>query len=103
MHCRSHLRTTRGVVIFAHSVKARAVYNRIKRRLTQANVPTLVLHGNGHKFHSRSFRNRLLRIQVDRGGIAPPLKVTVKDTNEEDHDDTFAFSNMFHIYRQRPE
>lgn len=47
--------------------------------------PILYLHGDGHRWiHDRPFpATNILRVQVDQGGIASPLKVTVsKDAAE---------------------
>ncbi|MFK7776973.1 MAG: hypothetical protein QM501_02465 [Gimesia sp.] len=43
--------------------------------------PILFIHGDGHKWiHDRPFAAKnILRIEVDQGGIAPPLKVTITD------------------------
>lgn len=43
--------------------------------------PILYLQGDGHRWiHDRPFAaENILRVQVDQGGIAPPLKVTVTD------------------------
>ena len=47
--------------------------------------PILYLHGDGHTWiHDRPFAAKnILRVQVDQGGKAPPLKVTVTDHQEE--------------------
>ncbi len=47
--------------------------------------PILYLHGDGHRWiHDRPFpAENILRVQVDQGGIAPPLKVTVTNDAEE--------------------
>ena len=99
------LHSTKAVVLFAHSVKARSVYNKIKRRLARLKIPTLVLHGNGHQFFQRQFGTNLLRIQVDRGGLAPPLKITIKQKTKNNYVDFNAtkkimFENIFEIDRQ---
>jgi hypothetical protein len=42
----------------------------------------LYLHGDGHRWiHDRPFKaaKNILRVQVDQGGIASPLLVTVSD------------------------
>lgn len=41
--------------------------------------PVLYLHGDGHRWiHDRPFEAKnILRVQVDQGGIAPPLRVAV--------------------------
>lgn len=100
------LRSTRAVVLFAHSVKARPVYNKIKRRLARLKIPTLVLHGNGHQFYQRQFGTDLLRIQVDRGGVAPPLKVTIRKTTKKNvvnfnATNKITFANIFEVDRQK--
>ena len=43
--------------------------------------PVLYLHGDGHRWiYDRPFEAKnILRVQVDQGGIAPPLRVTVSD------------------------
>lgn len=43
--------------------------------------PILYLHGDGHRWiHDHPFAAKnILRVQVDQGGIAPPLKVSVTD------------------------
>ncbi len=43
--------------------------------------PILYLHGDGHRWiHDRPFAAKnLLRVQVDAGGIAPPVMVTITD------------------------
>jgi len=50
-----------------------------------ANVPLLYLHGDGHRWiQDKPFGTDLItRVQVDQGGIAPPVKITVtRDPNE---------------------
>ena len=47
--------------------------------------PILYIHGDGHRWikdHPWEAKN-ILRIQVDQGGKAPPLKVTVRDDPQE--------------------
>ena len=41
--------------------------------------PVLYLHGDGHKWiYDRPFKaQNILRVEVDQGGIAPPLKVSI--------------------------
>jgi len=45
------------------------------------NKPILYLQGDGHRWiHDRPFAAKnILRLQVDQGGIAPPLQVTITD------------------------
>ncbi len=46
---------------------------------SQFKKPILYLHGNGHRWvHNRPFAaQNILRVGVDQGSIAPPLKVTI--------------------------
>lgn len=48
---------------------------------TEFGRPVLYLHGDGHNWmHDRPFAAKnILRVQVDQGGKAPPLKVTITD------------------------
>lgn len=48
--------------------------------VNEAKLPVLYLHGDGHKWiKDKPFGTDLItRVQVDQGGIAPPLKVTVQ-------------------------
>jgi len=49
------------------------------------NKPVLYLHGDGHNWvYDRPFAAKnILRVQVDQGGKAPPLKVTVTNDASE--------------------
>ena len=51
----------------------------------QFGKPILYLHGDGHRWiHDRPFAAKnILRVQVDQGGIAAPVKITVTDDPEE--------------------
>jgi hypothetical protein len=57
--------------------------------------PILYLHGDGHRWiHDRPFAaQNILRVEVDQGGIAPPVKVTVTDDA----------TNPFQFDRRKPE
>lgn len=48
--------------------------------VNEAKLPVLYLHGDGHKWiKDKPFGTDLItRVQVDQGGIAPPLRVTVQ-------------------------
>jgi hypothetical protein len=52
---------------------------------TQFGKPILYLHGDGHRWiQDRPFQAKnILRVQVDQGGVAVPLKVSVTDDPEE--------------------
>jgi hypothetical protein len=52
---------------------------------TKLAKPFLYLHGDGHRWiHDRPFNAKnILRVQVDQGGIAPPLQVVVDSTATE--------------------
>lgn len=53
-------------------------FNKVAREFGK---PILYLHGDGHRWiHDRPFAAKnILRVQVDQGGISPPLKVSVTD------------------------
>ena len=46
----------------------------------EAKLPVLYLHGDGHKWiKDKPFgTEHVTRVQVDQGGVAPPLKITVR-------------------------
>ncbi len=77
-----HRGTIRSAVIFGHAMPVK-VHDDYFQGLSDAAIkfekPILYLHGDGHKWiHDRPFKaQNILRIQVDMGGIAPPIKVTV--------------------------
>lgn len=72
----------RAVVIFGHA-HPKTVHDDFFESLDRLALSTgkqfLYLHGDGHSWiQDRPFRAKnILRIQVDQGGHAPPLKVTV--------------------------
>ena len=73
-----------SLVIFGHAKPAAnhkdffTPFNKVAEDFAK---PILYLHGDGHKWiHDRPFKAKnVLRVEVDQGGIAPPLKVTVTD------------------------
>lgn len=67
----------RLIAILAHSAAARPVYHYIRKFTQDINIPVLYIHGNGHVFLMNSEREDFVKIQLDRGGIAPPLRVQV--------------------------
>lgn len=90
-------------MIFAHALHARPVYNKMKNRLQRANIPVLVIHGHGHIFTHQIGPRNLFQIQVDRGREAPPLKITIKGTDDESPNitDRIVFADIFVIDRRK--
>lgn len=77
-----------SMVIFGHALpfaKHKEFFQPFSKDATDFKKPILYLHGDGHRWiHDRPFAAKnMLRVQVDQGGIAPPLKVTVTDDAEE--------------------
>ena len=77
--------TVSSVVIFGHANPNPAKHNDFfEPFVIEAQAfgkPILYLHGDGHTWiHDRPFAaENILRVQVDKGGIAPPVKITVTD------------------------
>lgn len=76
-----------GVVVFGHArpaAKHDDFFGEFVKDAERFGKPILYLHGDGHRWiHDRPFAaDNVLRVQVDQGGIAPPLKVTVTDDPE---------------------
>lgn len=73
-----------SLVVFGHA-KPVAVHNDFfdpfSEEATEFGKPVLYLHGDGHRWiHDRPFSApNILRVEVDQGGIASPVKVTVTD------------------------
>ena len=73
-----------SLVIFGHAKPAEKHQDFFEPFNQQADAfakPILYLHGDGHRWiHDRPFAAKnILRVQVDQGGIAPPVLVTVTD------------------------
>lgn len=73
-----------SLVVFGHAtpVKKHAdFFDSFVESAKEFKKPILYLHGDGHRWkHDRPFgAKNILRVQVDQGGIAPPVKVTVID------------------------
>ncbi|MCP4174616.1 MAG: hypothetical protein GY758_28025, partial [Fuerstiella sp.] len=73
-----------SMVVFGHAMPAEKhndFFIPFNDEAREFGKPILYLHGDGHKWiHDRPFTaQNILRVQVDQGGIAPPLKVTVTD------------------------
>ena len=79
-------------VIFIHAAKGSRVFRHIKRALGGFSFPTLFFKGDGHNYMvSTSLRDvgqefgwhLFQTVQVDQGGKAPPIKITVQGTTAE--------------------
>lgn len=73
-----------SLVVFGHARPAgnhKDFFDPFSEEAQNFRKPVLYLHGDGHRWiHDRPFpAENILRVQVDQGGIAPPLKVTVTD------------------------
>lgn len=87
-HLEQNRGTIRSAIIFGHAkptVIHDDYFNGLCDAATQFNKPILYLQGDGHRWiQDRPFKaQNILRIQVDQGGIAPPIKVTVTDDPQE--------------------
>lgn len=77
-----------SLVIFGHAKPAGShtdFFDPFVEDAKQFRKPILYLHGDGHRWiHDRPFTAKnILRVQVDQGGTAPPLKITVTDDPKE--------------------
>lgn len=79
-------------IIFAHSSKGARVFRHAQRVLSGYSFPTLVLKGDGHTFDvsnnlrdvGQDFGWDLFKVvQVNRGGEAPPIRITIQGTTAE--------------------
>ncbi|NQV28543.1 MAG: hypothetical protein HQ518_29675 [Rhodopirellula sp.] len=73
-----------SLVVFGHAKPAKVhddFFGPFSQVAEDFEKPVLYLHGDGHKWiYDRPFKaTNILRVQVDQGGIAPPLKVSVTD------------------------
>lgn len=76
--------TVSSMVIFGHAKPAAKhddFFGPFNEDAKKFNKPILYLHGDGHRWiYDRPFAAKnILRVQVDQGGIAPPLQVIVTD------------------------
>lgn len=77
-----------SLVVFGHALPTPLHDDFFRPFIEEAgrfDKPVLYLHGDGHRWiHDRPFSAKnILRVQVDQGGIAPPIKVTVNDSATE--------------------
>ncbi len=73
-----------SLVIFGHArpnSTHRDFFEPFSKDAKEFTKPILYIHGDGHRWvYDRPFAaQNILRVQVDQGGIAPPLKVVVTD------------------------
>jgi hypothetical protein len=73
-----------SMVLFGHALPAKKhddFFGPFNADAKKFNKPILYLHGDGHRWiYDRPFAAKnILRVQVDQGGIAPPLQVIVTD------------------------
>jgi hypothetical protein len=76
--------TVSSVVVFGHALpfpKHNDFFAAFSKEAANLKKPVLYLHGDGHRwFHDRPFAAKTIqRVQVDQGGIAPPVKITITD------------------------
>lgn len=91
----THGAKAKAVVVFVHAKPAKNhtdFFEPFSDAAETLGKPVLLLHGDGHRWiHDYPFEAKnVLRVQVDQGGIAPPLRVTVTD----DSDEPFQFSRQ---------
>ncbi len=73
-----------SLVVFGHATPTKKhvdFFEPFAKEAQQFKKPILYLHGDGHRWiHDRPFAAKnILRVQVDQGGIAPPVKITVTE------------------------
>lgn len=74
----------RSLVVFGHAMpKANHndFFDPFSKEANEFKKPILYIHGDGHVWmYDRPFAAKnILRVEVDQGGVAPPLKITVTD------------------------
>ena len=79
---KSNHKNFHAIVLFGHAhpmINHNDFFTPLVPIVKTTNVPLLYLHGDGHKWiQDKSLGTDLItRVQVDQGGIAPPVKVTV--------------------------
>ena len=71
-----------SLIVFGHAKPAmihQDFFDPFSRMAEEFKKPVLYIHGDGHKWiYDRPFKaQNILRVEVDQGGIAPPLKVRI--------------------------
>lgn len=91
-------RSLRAVVFLGHADKFPELFEEAEDLLGKLRIPTLYIHGNGHKWEKEKPINgwdEYMRIQVDQGGNAPPIKVTIRGTTPVARYSPFYASNQY--------
>ena len=80
----------RAVIIFGHAFKFKKLLKMVAGVTEKMGVPSMYLHSDGQKWNFRQpfDDNNFWKIQVDQGGEAPPVKVTVYGTEKAPSDDS---------------
>lgn len=78
--------SVRAVIFFGHH-RSHTFYRNLRDELMPLNVPMVHFHGNGHRFELEKLAedigwDNFWVSQVDMGGIAPPIRVTIQGTTE---------------------
>jgi len=74
----------RAIFAFGHNRQTQ-FWRSVQDDIEEHDVPFVYFHGNGHSWYAeRPFSdwNNMWISQVDMGGIAPPIKVTIQGTTE---------------------
>jgi hypothetical protein len=74
----------RAIFAFGHNRQTQ-FWRSVQDDIEQHDVPFVYFHGNGHSWYAeRPFSdwNNMWISQVDMGGIAPPIKITIQGTTE---------------------
>ena len=74
----------RAIFAFGHNRQTQ-FWRSVQDDIEERDVPFVYFHGNGHSWYAeRPFSdwNNMWISQVDMGGIAPPIKVTIQGTTE---------------------
>lgn len=84
----SHGSKVRAMVILGHAAPAKkhtAFFDGVTSIAKAWTKPILYIHGDGHKWKKdHPFKaDNILRVQVDAGGKAPPVRVTVTEDPEQ--------------------
>ena len=96
-----------AVIIFGHAAKFSDLFEMVAKQVAKANIPVIYIHGNGHKWRisqpNNSYEN-FWQVQVDQGGHAPPIKVTVGGTRGDEvmqeNDDQFLLDDFIRLDRR---
>jgi hypothetical protein len=100
-------KTVRAAVIVAHSQAEKSrkpVADALIQQARKFAKPILYIHGDGHRWiKDRPFGlDNITRVQIDQGGIAPPLLITVQEAPVDG--EIFSFErNLTDEYKRRRE